>query len=106
MPSRAKFALASLILLAPLPALAQPGLPPRGPLGRPDLGGAASNVNARHERAKTEAQEAYQKGDFDHALELIASVLNENPRDDVALYLRSSVRVEKGRREQNPKLIR
>lgn len=67
---------------------------------------APSNVNSRHERMKIEAQEAYQRGQHEHTVDLTSSVLRENPNDDVALYLRASARVELGKQKKDTSLVR
>lgn len=89
------------------PAWSQPGSANRfqtQPFTRPSPN--SPPVNERHERLKTEAQGAYQKGDYAHALTVTESVLKENPRDHVALYLRGSARVEIGRRDGVAKSVR
>lgn len=80
-----------------------PGVSPTRPTAP---GQPRQNVNERHERAKSEAQSASLKGDHEHALSLVETVLKENPKDDVALYLRASSRVEIGRQKRDVKLLR
>ena len=63
-------------------------------------------ADPNHENAKSEADKAYRSGDFQRTDELTSIVLEENPRDHVALYLRGSARVEIGLRQRDPKLIR
>jgi lipoprotein NlpI len=65
-----------------------------------------TRVNPRHERIKTEANQASQKADYQKVVRLTTSVLLENPRDHVSLYLRGSARVEIGLRQGNGDLIR
>lgn len=67
---------------------------------------STSRVNPVHERSKTEAEQAYQKGDYNRAIELTSSVLRAAPQDHVAFYLRASARIEKGGRERDAKLVR
>lgn len=102
--------LAALTVPFPSKAQAQPNRPFGPTTARPQPGTTTAqprqNVNERHERAKTEAQQASQKGDHEHALTLLQSVIAENPRDDVAYYLRGSARVELGRRKGDAKLLR
>jgi Tfp pilus assembly protein PilF len=62
--------------------------------------------NPQHEQKKTQAQSAYQAGDFAKTIELMDSVLRENPRDSVAYYLRASARVDLGARSFDSKLVR
>jgi tetratricopeptide (TPR) repeat protein len=64
------------------------------------------DTNPEHEQKKTQAQSAYQSGDFPKAIELMDSVLKEDPRDSVAYYLRGSARVDLGARTFDPKLVR
>lgn len=63
-------------------------------------------VNPAHEKLKTEADQAYREGGYASVIELTSRVLEENPQDDVALYLRSSARVELGRAQGDVKMIR
>lgn len=67
---------------------------------------AAPQPNAAHERLKTEADQAYQRGEYERTVDLASQVLRQNPADDVALYLRGSARVEIGMRQNEAKLIR
>ncbi|HUG94488.1 MAG TPA: tetratricopeptide repeat protein [Planctomycetaceae bacterium] len=69
--------------------LAQGRQPGRRPAAQP-------NVNSRHEEFKTQADQAYQRGEYDQTLQLTERVLRENARDHVALYLRGSARIELG----------
>ena len=48
------------------------------------------------ERAKSDADQAYRQGNYARAIELTSSVLQKNPKDHVALYLRASSLVEIG----------
>ncbi|MCH7688024.1 MAG: tetratricopeptide repeat protein [Planctomycetes bacterium] len=63
-------------------------------------------VNPAHERAKMEAEQAYERGEYQRSIDLASSVLRQNPRDDVAYYLRAGARVELGLVQNNPQLIR
>ena len=54
-------------------------------------------VNPTHERYKTQADQAYRKGDYKQVVQLTSSVIRENPFDHVAHYLRGSARVELAR---------
>lgn len=89
----------TLIMLAGSPAEAQRRTLPGGNPSR-------TPINPAHERMKTEADQAYQSGNFERTVELTSTVLTENPQDDVALYLRGSARVEIGRRSGDSRLIR
>jgi tetratricopeptide (TPR) repeat protein len=64
------------------------------------------DTNPEHEQKKTQAQSAYQAGDFPKTIELMDAVLKENPRDSVAYYLRGSARVDLGARTFDAKLVR
>ncbi len=64
------------------------------------------DTNPQHEQKKTQAQSAYQAGDFPKTIELMDSVIRENPRDSVAYYLRGSARVDLGARTMDSKLVR
>ena len=48
------------------------------------------------DKLKTEAETAYQSGDFAKCLDLTTRVLSQNPNDHKALYLRASAHVELG----------
>lgn len=63
-------------------------------------------INRQHEEWKTEADQAYRTGDFGKSIELTGRVLAASPKDDVALYLRSSARVELGARMGDAQLVR
>jgi tetratricopeptide (TPR) repeat protein len=63
-------------------------------------------VNSAHERAKMAAEQAYDRGEYQRSIDLASSVLRQNPRDDVAYYLRAAARVELGLVQNNPQLIR
>ena len=63
-------------------------------------------LNPVHERSKIEAQQAYQQGKYQKAIDLTSSVLRSNPRDDVAYYLRASARVELGLQQRDPQQVR
>lgn len=74
--------------------------------GRTTRTQATSNVNPEHERIKTKAQEAYQQGKHQEAIDLAATVLRQRPRDHVALYLRGSAQVELGQQKGDGKMVR
>lgn len=67
---------------------------------------SGSRIDPAHERAKTEADQAYQRGDYQRAVKLATSVLRANPRDSVAYYLRASSQAEIGLLNGDSKLIR
>jgi tetratricopeptide (TPR) repeat protein len=67
---------------------------------------AQPQTNAEHERLKTEADQAYQRGEYERTVDLSSQVLQQNPADDVSLYLRGSARVEIGLRQNDAKLVR
>ena len=59
-----------------------------------------------HERVKTEADQAYQRGDYAKAIELTSSVLRLNRQDHVGYYLRASARVDLGQARGDANLVR
>jgi len=63
-------------------------------------------VNPRHEQLKTQADQAYRQGDYAEVVKLTNTVLQQNPRDAVAYYLRGSARVEIGLRNRDAKEMR
>jgi tetratricopeptide (TPR) repeat protein len=65
-----------------------------------------SGLNPVHERTKTAAQAAYQRGDYQRAIDLTSSVLRANTRDDVAYYLRASARVDMALQQESKQLMR
>ncbi len=78
--------------------LAQNTLPSPAPAKTPG--------NPEHERLKSDAENAYQNGEFPKAIELTTRVLAQNPKDHVALYLRASSRVELGQLRRELKEVR
>lgn len=83
---------------------AQPKVLPRQANGLPIP--IPSQINPAHEKAKREAEQAYAEGNYTKVITLMESVVRQNPRDDVALYLRGSARIEEGVQRNNTKLIR
>ncbi|MDP1799178.1 MAG: tetratricopeptide repeat protein, partial [Planctomycetaceae bacterium] len=67
---------------------------------------AKTGVNPEHERLKSDAENAYQNGEFPKAIELTTRVLTQSPKDHVALYLRASSRVELGQMRRDLKDVR
>src|SRR4051794_26611542 len=67
---------------------------------------ATAQSNPEHEKMRTEAREAYEKGDFGKAKDLTNRILSQNPKDHAALYLRASSRVELGVVKRDLKEIR
>ena len=59
-----------------------------------------------HDPAKIEAEQAYQRGDYERTIELATTVLSMNSADHVALYLRGSARVESGQAHSDARLVR
>ena len=53
-----------------------------------------------------EADKSQQAGDFPHVIEITDAILQQNPRDAAAFYLRGSAKVELGVRQGDAKLIR
>jgi Tfp pilus assembly protein PilF len=58
------------------------------------------------DKAKDDAEAAYQKGDFAKCIELTSDVLKGNPADHLALYLRASARVELGQVQRDAATVR
>ena len=75
-----------LILCISAPALAQP--------------------SPEHEKMRTDARAAYDKGDFASSKDNTSRILVQNPKDHEALYLRASSRVELGVMKRDFKEIR
>ena len=69
---------------------------------RPETGTPTS----ASERKRTEAEEAYQRGDYAKTIELADAVLLNDAEDYIALYLRASARVELGRIRGDSGLLR
>jgi lipoprotein NlpI len=65
-----------------------------------------ANANPAHEKTKSEAESLYKQGDYQKAIDLTSQVLRENPKDDVAFYLRGSAKVEMGIRANNAQIVR
>jgi tetratricopeptide (TPR) repeat protein len=82
----------AVAVLSTAPALSQPP--------------SAGAVNATHEELKHQADDAYRTRSFSNAIELASRVLDENPSDPVALYLRASSRVEQGIASNSAELVR
>lgn len=96
-----------LIAAMVTPAEAQFGLfGRRRRADRQERAGRRFQGDPRHQRVKTEAEQAYQRGDYPRCAELASQILRENPRDHVAYYLRASARVEIGLRENNAQRLR
>jgi tetratricopeptide (TPR) repeat protein len=67
---------------------------------------AVAEPRAEHEPQRTQANQAYQSGDYAKVIELTSGILTANNTDDVALHLRGSARVELGLQQQNGQLLR
>lgn len=74
-------------------------VPPQPPAAKPA-------ANPAHEELKRQADAAYAKGDFQNTAALADKVLAENPKDDVAYYLRASARIEIGLRKRDVNSVR
>jgi tetratricopeptide (TPR) repeat protein len=66
----------------------------------------AATANSQQEELKTQADHAYQRGEYDQTLQLTERVLRQDPRDHVALYLRGSARIELGAARGEPRMVR
>jgi tetratricopeptide (TPR) repeat protein len=86
------------------PLAAQPRPLPRQPDGLPVP--VPAKINPAHEKSKREAEQAYAQGEYSRVAALMESVIRQNPRDDVALYLRGSALIEDGVQKSDTKLIR
>lgn len=74
--------------------------------GQRTLRRSPGRTNPLHEQLKSQAEQAYQAGDYQRSIGLTDQVVRQNPRDHVAFYLRSSARIEQGISSGNAKLIR
>ncbi|HID24619.1 MAG TPA: tetratricopeptide repeat protein, partial [Planctomycetaceae bacterium] len=84
------------LLIGTSPTLGQLPFPLLNPSGRLDS----------MEQARRNAEAAYRRGEYARAVELADSVLQVDPTDHVALYLRASARVELGRTRNDAQLLR
>ena len=64
------------------------------------------NAIPEHENIKKQADAAYQQRAFSQAVELVSKVIKENPKDDVAFYLRGSSLVEIGLQNRDVEKLR
>jgi len=74
--------------------------------GQRTLRRSTRGTNPLHEQLKSQAEQAYQAGDYQRSIGLTDQVVRQNPRDHVAFYLRSSSRIELGISSGDGKLIR
>jgi lipoprotein NlpI len=65
-----------------------------------------ANANPAHEKIKTEADSFYKQGEYQKAIDLTTQVIKQNPKDDVAFYLRGSAKVDMGIRSNNAQMVR
>jgi tetratricopeptide (TPR) repeat protein len=65
-----------------------------------------ATANPAHEKIKGEAESYYKQGNYQKTIELTTQVLGQNPKDDVAFYLRDSAKVELGIRSNTAQLVR
>jgi tetratricopeptide (TPR) repeat protein len=65
-----------------------------------------SRVNPVHERLKQQAKDAYAQGKHQRVIDLMNTVLRENPRDHFAYYYRGSARADLGAAGRDAKLTR
>ena len=68
--------------------------------------GAIANANPELDKMHAEAKQAYENGEFPKAKDLTTKILQQNPKDHAALYLRASARVELGVVKRDVKEIR
>jgi lipoprotein NlpI len=64
------------------------------------------SLQAKHDQARNDADQAYRRSDHKKVIELTSGVLAENPQDHVALYLRGSSRVDMGIMSRDAALVR
>ncbi|MBA3314040.1 MAG: tetratricopeptide repeat protein [Planctomycetaceae bacterium] len=67
---------------------------------------APAAPNSAVEQLKTQAEDAYKRGDFDKSIQLADSALRRSPKDHVAIYLRGSARVEQGVQQRDAQMLR
>jgi tetratricopeptide (TPR) repeat protein len=67
---------------------------------------AAAQSSPEQEKLKSEAEAAYQKGDFPKCVEVATRMLATTPKDHAALYLRASAHVELGVVKRDVKELR
>ncbi|MAG94659.1 MAG: hypothetical protein CMJ48_13070, partial [Planctomycetaceae bacterium] len=96
---RIALATVTILITTTLTAQAQPPAPRTRTRPRAAL-------NPAHEKMKIQADQAYQKGDFQRSVELTSVVLSQNPTDHVAYYLRASANVELGQTNGNAAVVR
>ncbi len=65
-----------------------------------------ANANPAHEKIKSEAESFYKQGKYQQTIDLTSQVITQNPKDDVAHYLRGSAKVEMGIRSNNTEMVR
>ncbi|QDT38877.1 tetratricopeptide repeat protein [Stratiformator vulcanicus] len=64
------------------------------------------NAPPAAENPNRDAEQAYQRGEFDRVVELTDSRLRRQPKDDVAYYLRGSAKIEQGLRSGEADSVR
>ena len=67
---------------------------------------SARAQDANVEQNRTQAEQAYTQGDYARTINLASTLLESNPNDHVALYLRGSARVEQGILSREAEMIR
>jgi lipoprotein NlpI len=65
-----------------------------------------NKVNPAHEKAKTEADQAYSQGNYQRSVDLTNQVIAQNRNDHVAYYLRASARAELALRKSDARAMR
>ena len=89
-----------------LPGTLLPGTLAAQPFGGRPLQTAPAPANAGVEQQKTDAEDAYKRGDYPKTVEITDGVLRQSPNDHVALYLRGSARIESGVQTGNADSLR
>ena len=67
---------------------------------------AFAQADSEPEKLKADAQAAFEHGEFDKCLDLTNRLINQNPKDHGALYLRASSHVELGAMRHDVKEVR
>ena len=65
-----------------------------------------TRANAAHEKLKSQADQAYRRGDYATTVRLTNTVISQNRSDAVAFYLRGSARIEIAMRRRDKKEMR
>lgn len=92
------------VLAAGIPQLAQAQFRIFG--GRNFRNAMPNTVQTERDTRRTEASNAYQKGEYAKTLEIAGDLLSSDPNDFVALHLQSAARIEVGINERSTQKVR